>query len=234
MSKRRIAVPIFLALAAFAAPASAGAATLAPNKACYGGGDAILLNGTGFTPGAQVTIAANGTPLSPPVASTAQGTILAGLVAPFLTSATERTDTFTATDGANPANVGTTGVHRSILRLAVSPANASPLRVRRFKARGFTTGKTLYRHTLRGKKVRNGRMGKLKGACRTLSVKKRLFRRSARTGTYHVQFDTFRHYSSKRTQRIRFRIRVYRVVKRASSAASGTTGPVREEWTQVR
>jgi hypothetical protein len=234
MTTRRIAVPIFLALAAFAAPASAGAATLAPNKPCYGGGDAVLLGGTGYTPGAAVTIAANGTPLSPTVTSSPQGSIQAALAAPFLTSATERTDTFTATDGANPANVGTTGVHRSILRVAVSPANASPLRVRRFKARGFTTGTTLYRHTTRGKKVSNGRMGKLKGACRTLSVRRRLFRRSARTGTYHVQFDTSRKYSSKRTQRIRFRIRVYRVVKRASSAAAAGSGPVREEWTQVR
>ncbi len=234
MSKRRIAVPIFLALAAFAAPASASAATLTPDKACYGGGDAVLLGGTGFTPGAAVTIAANGTPLSPTVTSSPQGSILAALSAPFLTSATERTDTFTATDGANPANVGTTGVHRSILRVAVSPANASPLRVRRFKARGFTTGTTLYRHTTHGKKVSNGRMGKLKGACKTLSVRKRLFRRNAEDRHLPRAVRHRRHYSSKRTQRIRFRIRVYRIVKRASSAAAGGTGAVREEWTQER
>ena len=180
-----------------------------------------------------MTIAANGTPLSPTVTSSPQGSILAALAAPFLTSATERTDTFTATDGANPANVGTTGVHRSILRVAVSPP--TPARCGCAASRRAASPRHhAYRHTTHGKKVSNGRMGKLKGICKTLSVRKRLFRRSAKTGIYHVQFDTSRHYSSKRTQRIRFRIRVYRVVKRASSASAAGGGPVREEWTQVR
>jgi hypothetical protein len=233
MFKRRIAVSALVACAAFGAPAAADAASLTPNKPCYGGGDAILLGGQGYTAGAPIALAANGVPLKGTVTANPQGTFLAGLAAPFLTSATERYDTFTATDGVNAANVGTTQVRRTILRVAVKPANASPYRTRRFSARGFTGGSTLYRHITRGKKVSNGRMGKLKGVCKTLSVKKRLFRRSAKTGTYRVQFDTFRKYSSKRAQRVRFKVRVYRIVKRASaaSAASANTG---ETWTRIK
>ncbi len=241
MFKPRIAVPALLAFAAFVAPAAADAATLAPNKPCYGGGDGLVLLGAGYTPGAQVTIAANGTPLSPPVTAgapgtAAPGTIAAALATPFLTSSTERVDTFTATDSANGANVGSTGVRRSILRVVVRPANASPYRSRRFKARGFTTGNTLYRHIVRGHRVSNSRQGRLQGACHTLSYKRRLFRRSAKTGTYRIQFDTKRKYSSKTVQRVRFRVRVFRVVRRASASTAGasTAGATAERWTQVR
>jgi hypothetical protein len=239
MFKRPIVVSALVACAAFAAPAGADAATLAPNKPCYGGGDGLVLLGAGYTPGAQVTIAANGAPLSPPVTagapgSAAPGTIAAALATPFLTSSTERTDTFTATDSANTANVGTTGVRRSILRVVVRPANASPYRSRRFKARGFTAGNTLYRHVVRGHSVSNSRQGRLRGACHTLSYKRRLFRRTAKTGTYRVQFDTKRSYSSKTAQRVRFRVRVFRTVRRSSASAAGASAAgAAESWTQV-
>ena len=69
--------------------------------------------------------------------------------------------------------------------------------------------------------------------CRSASVKKRLFRKSAKSGTYRVQFDTKRKYSSKTLQRVRFRVRVYRIVRRAGSA-SAATARTGETWTQVR
>ncbi len=74
-------------------------------------------------------------------------------------------------------------------------------------------------------------MAGLKGACRETSVRKRLFRRSAKSGTYRVQFDTKRRYSSRTVQRVRFRVRVFRTVRRSSSssAAAGTG----EVWTQL-
>jgi hypothetical protein len=76
-------------------------------------------------------------------------------------------------------------------------------------------------------------MARLKGACRSASVRKRLFRKNAKSGTYRVQFDTKRRYSTRTVQRVRFRVRVYRIVRRASSAsaASASHGEV---WTQVR
>jgi len=240
MFQRRILVPALLACTALGVPAAADAATLAADKPCYGGGDLITFGGTGYAPNASIATAAGGQPLQGTVTTNAAGIFAAKLAAPFLTTATERVETFTAAD--NVGNVGTTGVRRSIVRVAVRPANASPYRTRRFSARGFTSGTTLYRHIVRGKRVSNSRQGRLKGACRTLSYKRRLFRRGARLGFYRVQFDTSRKYSSKTPQRVRFRVRVFRIVRRSSastaSAASagqtGQVGQVGEEWKQVK
>ena len=233
MFQRRILVPALLACTALGAPAAADAATLAPNKPCYGGGDVVILGGSGYAPNAPIALAAGGQALQGTVTTNATGIFAAGLAAPFLTTATERVDTFTATDGVN---VGTTGVRRSIVRVAVRPANASPYRTRRFSARGFTSGTTLYRHIVRGKRVSNSRQGRLKGACHTLSYKRPLFRRGARLGFYRVQFDTSRRYSSKTPQRVRFRVRVFRIVRRASAstASAASAGQVGQEWRQVK
>ncbi|MGI8750624.1 MAG: hypothetical protein ACR2J6_08785 [Thermoleophilaceae bacterium] len=233
MFQRRILVPALLACTALGLPAAADAATLAPEKPCYDGDDLIKFGGAGSAPKAPIAAALGGQALQGTVTTNATGAFLAKLAAPFLTTATERVETLTASDGVN---VGTTGVRRSIVRVLVRPANASPYRTRRFSARGFTTGKTLYRHVVRGKRVSNSRQGRLKGACHTLSYKRRLFRRSAKTGTYRVQFDTSRKYSSKRLQRFRFRVRVYRIVRRASAAtaSAATAGGTAEQWTQVK
>jgi len=237
MFQRRIAVPALVACTAFGVPAAADAATLAPDKPCYGGGDLIIFGGAGYAPNAPIAAAIGGQGLQGTVPTDATGAFRAKLAAPFLTTATERVETLTAAD--NVGNGGTTGVRRSIVRVAVRPANASPYRTRRFSARGFTSGTTLYRHIVRGKRVSNSRQGRLKGACHTLSYKRRLFRRGARLGFYRVQFDTSRKYSSKTPQRFRFRVRVFRIVRRssastASAASAGQAGQVGEEWRQVK
>jgi hypothetical protein len=67
------------------------------------------------------------------------------------------------------------------------------------------------------------RIGRLSGACRKLSVRKRVFSSRTSTGTYTVQFDTRRHYSSKTVVRYRFSVPVYRTA--AASAA------VAQSWT---
>ncbi len=233
MKQRRIAVPALVAITALAAPVSASAATLSPGKPCFGDGDPIVLGGTGYTPGAAVTLAADGRQFTGTLTSSATGTIAGRLLPSRLVVGRTQKSLFTATDTANPANVGQVPVIRARLRVTVSPANASPRSVRRFRARGFTAGSTLYRHITRGKRVSNGRMAKLRGACRETSVRKRLFRKNAKSGTYRVQFDTKRKYSSKTRQRVRFRVRVYRTVRRAgaASAARARTGEV---WTRLR
>jgi len=229
MNTRRIAVPALLALAACALPASAQAATLAPGKPCFGDGDPITIGGTGYTPGAQVSVAADGRQFNGALTSSATGTI-AGRLLPFaVASSRTQQSVFTATDTANPANVGQTTVTRAQLRVTVTPANASPRSRRRVRARGFTAGPTLYRHITRGRSVSNARVAKLKGACREASVRTRLFRRNARSGTYRVQFDTQRRYSSRTVQRVRFRVQVFRTV-RSSAASAATRGEV---WTQL-
>ncbi|MGI8844787.1 MAG: hypothetical protein ACR2HC_01190 [Thermoleophilaceae bacterium] len=242
MSKRRFAVPaaVLVVATAIAAPATAGAATLRADKPCYGGGDKLTLLGEGFTPGGTVNLTTNGT-TTPLVASRADtrrpGLIRA--VAPVLplTTGTTRTQIFSATDVTNPALTASTPVKRSIVRVLVKPANAGPSKRRRFSARGFTTGTTLYRHVVRGRAVSNSRQGRLKTACRTLSFKRVLFRKTPGSGTYKVQFDTSRKYSSTRAQRVVFRVRVYRIARRSSAASAAATtfgSGTRESWTRVK
>lgn len=237
MSKSRFAVPAaVVAAAAIVVPAAADAATLAPSKACYGGGDRLVLLGGGFTPNGQVNLFANGSLLTPPLMATQTGVIAASAPVLPLTTSTTKTSTFSATDAVNPALTASTPVKRTIVRVLVKPKNATPYTRRRFSARGFTTGKTLYSHTVRGKRVSNRRAGKLKTACKTLSFKRSLFRKKAKTGTYKVQFDASRKYSSKRIQRVVFNVRVYRTVRSSSAASAATTSAgadTRESWTRV-
>lgn len=234
MKVRTAALTISLA-AALVAPSAASAATVGvvKPKPCYGGGDILQLAGTGFRPNTPVGFLF-GTLASPTrVPANPGGAFLAGLRVPFFTSPSQVISGVSAADGSNFATVPVT---LSAFRVSVRPANASPYRTRRFAARGFTAGKTLYRHILRGRRVSNSRQARLKGACHTRSYTRRLFRRTARTGTYRVQFDTKRKYSSRTVQRVRFRVRVYRIVRRASAATSSTApvGRLGESWTRVK
>lgn len=91
----------------------------------------------------------------------------------------------------------------------------APLRIR---ARGFFDGRVLYAHVRRGERVRNVRIGRLRGACRRLSVTRRLFGADARPGTYRVHFDTVRRYAPAPGRRVTYSMRVDR-----SGATTATT-----------
>ncbi len=97
-----------------------------------------------------------------------------------------------------------------------------PNRRLRVRARGFTTGKTLYAHVRKGRYRRNIKLGRLRGACRTLSVRKRFFGRRPPTGRYLVQFDTRRRFSRKTKVGLRTYVRVYRRVRFNSASASAS------------
>jgi hypothetical protein len=55
---------------------------------------------------------------------------------------------------------------------------------------------------------RNVFIGKLKGPCRTLKLRKRVLPTSTPTGVYTVQFDTRRRYSKKTKVWVRFTVTV--------------------------
>lgn len=224
MSKRRIAVPALVALAAFAAPAAASAATLAPGKPCFGDGDPITLNGAGYTPNSSVGVSVDGRPFSGTLTTTTAGTFRLRFPLTAALDTKSRKNVFAAAETANPASLAQTTVRRVRLRVSVTPASAGPQSTRHIRAYGFTTGSTLYRHIVRGKAVSTRKAGKLKGSCKSLSTKQRLFRRRPTSGTYRIQFDTKRKYSPKTTQQFRIPIRVYRTVRRSSAASAGGPG----------
>ena len=205
--RRRIAGSVAAAAVALAAPAAAQAATLsvAGSKSCYRAGDSLILSGTGYTPGAPVDITLQGRELGTLTAD-ASGNISSPLHVGNLRGISKRT--LVATDGANPANTATAQFLGSALVVRVKPRNGSAGRKLRISASGFTTGKRLYAHILRRHYRRNVLIGKLKGPCRTLKVRRPVLGAGTPAGVYTVQFDTRKRYSKKTKVWYRFSVTV--------------------------
>jgi len=232
-TQRRFAALIFAAFT-LAAPAGAHAATLGPAtpKPCYGTRDAVPLVGNGYTPGAPVQIARDGAVIGTGMADPAGN--LAGFATVPTLPQPEQQSTYTATDQANTANVGTSPpILLSQLRVGIRPARGNPRRPRRIKTRGWTIrGTSVFAHVRRGRFKRNFAVGKLKGACRTSSKRVRLFGSKAGPGLYRVHFDTYRRFKSKRAQRVTFRVTIFRTVRR-SSASGASASSLTERWKRV-
>lgn len=222
MKLRLVAAAI--AASALAAPVSAHGATLTASvkKPCYGTADAVPLRGAGYTPGSSVRLARDGVGFPKPVPADAAGgfSILARLST--IREGTAQT-VFSATDTANAAITANSAFLRvSATTIRVRPANAAPTALRRIRANGFTTGKTLYMHVVRGGRSRNVRVGRLKGACKAVTARRRFFRRNFRTGQYRLQFDTFRRYRRTRVQKVVLPLRVVRTFRPASASATSS------------
>jgi uncharacterized membrane protein len=202
-----------------AAPAQAATVTLVGSKTCYRAGDTLTVNGAGFTPGGQASITLEGQDLGV-VPTDAAGNFSAPLNIGSLKGVSTRT--LIATDAANPANVGQAEFLGSALGVTVRPRNGGAGRKLRINAAGFTTGKRLYAHIVRKRYRRNVFVGKLKGPCRTLKLRKRVLPASTPTGVYTVQFDTRRRYSKKTKVWVRFTVTVSPTV-----AAAGLFGQSR-------
>src|SRR5688572_26412305 len=117
---RRAAVALATATLALSATASAQAATLtlAGSKACYRAGDALIVSGSGFTPGGSVNFELDGQDLGSLTAD-ASGNLSSPLTVGTLSGI--RTRTLTATDVSNPANVGSAQFLGSALAVRVRP-----------------------------------------------------------------------------------------------------------------
>jgi hypothetical protein len=192
---------------ALAAPSAASAATLevTPKKACYSSGETVNLLGTGFSPSSSANITRDGTLLG------ALDTDASGVLGASLTLAQNsgrRTKTYTATDTTDSTLTASMQLTVSSVRVNLTPMNGSPGRILTLKAHGFTTGKTLWAHVIRGKSKRNLKVGRLKGACGNLTTRRRLLPRNAGLGVHTVQFDTFRRYSASRPVSDRYTITV--------------------------
>jgi hypothetical protein len=204
---RRATVAVLAAAAALAAaaPAEAATLTLVGSKSCYRAGDTLTMNGSGFTPGGQASITADGKDLGA-VPTDAAGNFSVPLNIFNLRGI--RTRTVIATDAVNPANVAQAQFLGSALAVSIRPRTGTAGRKLRIKASGFTTGKRLYAHVLRRKFRRNVAIGKLKGPCRTASVRKRVLPAGLAPGKYTVQFDTKRRFSKRTKVAVRFRVTV--------------------------
>jgi hypothetical protein len=175
------------------------------SKSCYRAGDTLTLTGSGFTPAGQASVTLEGKDLGA-VPTDAAGNFSTPLSIGALKGVSTRT--LIATDAANPANVAQAEFLGSALDVTVRPRNGGAGRKLRVNASGFTTGKRLYAHIVRKGYRRNVFIGKLKGPCRTLKLRKRVLPGSTPTGVYTVQFDTKRRYSKKTKVWVRFTVTV--------------------------
>jgi hypothetical protein len=216
--KLRTAVLPSLAVLALAAPAAAPAASLSVDKPCYGPGEQVEFSGGGYTASGPVALSVGGRQLGIADANSV-GEFAASIPAPA-TKGRQRTDIFTATDQTNLSLTANMLVHLTSLNVKVTPKDGDPSKAKRIVARGFTTGKVLYAHLRRGNSKRNVEVGRLRGACRTLDVKRKLFAADAQTGVYKVQFDAKRRYSAKTAPQVAFLVTVFRTFKPASVSAA--------------
>jgi hypothetical protein len=204
--RRLLTVAGLGAALAAAAPAQAATVTLAGSKSCYRAGDTLTINGSGFTPNGQANITLEGRTLGT-VGTDPVGNFSTPLTVGTLRGVSRRT--VIATDAVDPANVGQAQFLGSALDVTVRPRNGAAGRKLRLEASGFTTGKRLYAHVFRKRYKRNLLLGKLKGPCRTLKVRKRVLPPGTPTGVYTVQFDTKRRYSKKTKVWVKFTVTVF-------------------------
>jgi hypothetical protein len=214
-----VALAATLALAVAAAGAQAATLAVGGTKSCYRAGDALVVSGSGFTPGGPIHFALDSQDLGTLNADPA-GNITTSLTIGNLRGIRPRT--LIATDATNPANVATAQFLGSPLSVNIRPKNGPAGRKVRIGAAGFTTGKRLYAHVLRKGFRRNLFIGKLKGPCRTLKVRRRILSAGLPFGGYKVQFDTRRKYSKKTKVWVRFNVTVT-----PTSRAAGLLGQAR-------
>lgn len=185
-----------VALLATASPATA--AELTTDRSCYVTGQQMLLNGTGFTPGADVDLAARGTtPLRGP--ADAAGGFGARLTAPtggaLGLKSTERTSVaITATDANGVAAQATVTMVQFAFKTDSGTKSTRALRTWKFS--GFQdTSRPIYGHfRFAGKTIANYRFGKPSGACGLLTKRAPGIPARPRGGVWTIQVDQNRTY----------------------------------------
>ena len=204
---RSLAVAV--AILTVAAPSVAHAASLTTNpvKSCYRSGETVHFLGAGFTPSTNANLSRDGTFVAS-ILTDASGPFDAGLR--LLQNQGRQERTYTVADASNPGLTASAPVTVSAVGVGLSPSTGSVSRRFRIRARGFTTGRTLWAHIIHKRSKRHLRIGRLRGACHDLQARRRLLRKSARFGRHRIQFDTFRRYRANREVKTAYAIRVVR------------------------
>jgi hypothetical protein len=200
---------VAVTLAALAAPSAAHAASLTtdPAKPCYRSGESVNFVGSGFTPSSTANLTRDGVFVSP-IPTDGTGQFNASLR--LQQDSGTQIRTYTATDANNPTLSASVPVTVSAVGVALSPRTGSVSRRFRIRARGFTTGETLWAHIVHRRAKRHVKVGRLRGACHNLRTRMRLLTQNARLGRHRIQFDTFRRYKRDRAVKTAYTIRVVR------------------------
>jgi hypothetical protein len=193
-------------LCATALPATAGAAAVELNRACYLEGSRVGLSAAGFAPGSKVEVRRGGTLIGSTTADTVGG-VEARFDAPKLPAGRrEASSVIELSDGTTRAS---TRLPITRFHASFSPATGDPATMLvRFSVDGFgllDAQPNVYVHYVGpGGKVRQTvDLGMARGVCGHLAPTspRRLFPFRARAGTWTLQFDTRKRYRKGRIDR---------------------------------
>jgi hypothetical protein len=172
----------------------------------------MTVTGAGFTPGDTVDLEATGVFTTAAVDPT--GAFAAQAAAPLLgtINPAQQAVTLTATSETSGAVMASVQLNIATFAVATKPAQARPSKRVRFTFSGFAPGRPIFAHYVRGGKVRaTTRFGTAAFPCGTLTAHARLYPAShPATGTYHVQFDSSRSYSSHTAQKLVATLRIFK------------------------
>ena len=207
LSRMTRPLAVAVAIATFAAPSAAHAASLVTNpaKSCYRSGETVHFVGGGFTRSSTANLSRDGVFVGS-ILTDASGQFDAGLR--LLQDSGSQERTYMASDASNPATTASIQVTVSALAVRLSPNTGRVSRRFRIRARGFTTGRTLWAHVVHRRSKRHLKIGHLSGSCHTLQARWRLLPANARLGRHRIQFDTYRRYRPDRKVQRHFTIRV--------------------------
>jgi hypothetical protein len=183
----------------------------------------VHLIGAGFSQNGPVVFTRDGSPIGDPILADPSGALFPQLILPRLVAGQKRL-TYVATDQTNSALSAQLSLLVTATDVRLRPASGAPHRLLEISARGFFGGSTLYAHVVRtGKRpgrARNLRIGAVKGNCKQVQVRKRLFAGGTAPGKYRVQFDTYRRFKTKRTVETEFVITVFPTAGTARASAA--------------
>lgn len=213
---RRSLLPLAALGAAAALPATAHGAAVAVDRPCYIEQQPMAISGTGFTPGADVSVEteqvfAFGT--SDPVGNF----LFTSETAPIVPTVVPDAKTFTLTAKEGQVPVASTTFQVANFAFEVKPSRARPTSKVRYRFSGWPQGANVYVHVRRnGRTIGTTKLGKALGPCGRLSTRARFMPvRKGRvpSGTYRYQFDTTQKYSSTTTPRMTGSVSIFRTFR---------------------
>jgi hypothetical protein len=219
---RRILTAALAAAAVLAGAAPAHAATVVTQPCVVSISSASLQNqavtGTGFTPGALVTIRyaskQNPTPtyLTSTTADPAGNFSVATSPASFNKFDTQKQSfVLGASEDANPANAATTTYQQVRLGYRTNPSTGKPTRSALHTVRGFPPGKKTYLHfRFGGKTKRNVLLGTTSSPCGIVTKRMSLLPTKSHPGTWTVYVDQVPAYHKGTLQQLKYKFVISR------------------------
>ncbi len=215
MPARRILVAASSAATVLAFAASAGAATITttPCVRTADGQGTVPITGTGFTPGATVSIRSDPAGIFSSATTDAAGNFSTTASAPSFNPFARQLQTFKigAVDGVNPAIAATTSYQQVRIGYTTNPSTGKPTRQATHTVRGFIPGKSIYLHfRFQGQTKRNVKLGMASSPCGVASKRMALLPTRSRPGKWTVYADQASTYSKSTQPQLKYSFTITR------------------------